>query len=100
MPEAFGDVRAGKHRPEGVFMAYGQDFKENRLGTSIYTWDIAPTALHLLGFPIPDYMDGRVLKEVFKEGSSPDYWLVIYTCPTERKKISLHLKGLKRSCTR
>ena len=34
--------------------------------------DIAPTLLHMLGLPIPDYMDGRVLKEIFRKGTMPD----------------------------
>ncbi len=29
--------------------------------------DLAPTVLHLLGFPIPRDMDGRVLEEAFTE---------------------------------
>jgi len=30
--------------------------------------DIAPTALHAMGLPVPDDMDGRVLTELFSDG--------------------------------
>ena len=29
------------------------------------TLDLAPTMLHLLGLPVPDYMPGRILDEAF-----------------------------------
>jgi arylsulfatase A-like enzyme len=35
-------------------------------GITIY--DIAPTVLYLLGIPVPDDMDGRVLREAIDEG--------------------------------
>ena len=30
--------------------------------------DLAPTALHAMGLPVPDDMDGRVLTELFTDG--------------------------------
>jgi hypothetical protein len=33
--------------------------------------DIAPTILHLLGVPIPDDMDGRVLSEILDPAFTP-----------------------------
>ena len=33
--------------------------------------DIAPTVLHLLGVPVPDDMDGRVLAEILDPSLSP-----------------------------
>jgi len=68
-PRASGDIRTGTHRLEGIFLAFGPDIKRGRLKCPVQTWDIAPTILHELNLPIPDYMDGRVLKEIFKEGS-------------------------------
>jgi hypothetical protein len=32
--------------------------------------DLAPTILHLVGVPVPEDMDGRVLREIFTEGSA------------------------------
>jgi len=33
--------------------------------------DIAPTVLHLAGAPVPEEADGRVLLDLFEEGSEP-----------------------------
>ena len=70
-PNMFGDIRTGAHRPEGIFLAFGPDIRKGRLKCIVQTWDIAPTILHGLGLAIPSYMDGRVLKEIFKKGSEP-----------------------------
>ena len=55
------------HRLQGVFAATGPGIKRDELfyGTSLL--DIAPTILALLGLPIPDDMDGRVLTRIFAE---------------------------------
>ena len=71
-PLTFGDIRTGTHRPKGLFLAYGPDIsKEMRLKKPLFTWDITPTILHMFNLPIPNYMDGNVLKGVFKKGSCP-----------------------------
>ncbi len=63
----------GTHRPEGIFFACGPHIKKRcMLNSNVNTWDIAPTILHMLGLPIPDYMDGRVLKEIFRKGTILD----------------------------
>lgn len=70
-PSIFGDIRTGTHRPNGVFLAHGPDISKGvRLKKPLFTWDIASTILHMFDVPIPNYMDGNVLKEAFKKGSS------------------------------
>ena len=65
-PES-GIQRTGDHRMKGIFIAYGPDIKEGiKLKKSIFTWDVAPLILHMLGLPIPNYMDGHIRKEIFK----------------------------------
>ena len=56
----------GKHRRNGIFIANGPGIKTGSL-TGAGVNDIAPTILYMMGTPIPDYMDGRVLKEIFVE---------------------------------
>ncbi|MGC1120993.1 MAG: alkaline phosphatase family protein [Candidatus Methanofastidiosia archaeon] len=74
------------HRQEGIFMAYGDNVKEGwKVNASMV--DIAPTILHILEVPIPTYMDGRVLKEVFKEGSEPALREVDYTKRSEEQRV-------------
>lgn len=58
------------HRLHGVFVAAGQGIKRDELfyGTSLL--DIAPTVLALLGLPVPEDMDGKVLADIFTEPSA------------------------------
>ena len=59
------DIRA-------TFIAVGPDIK-NGVRSSVPTGnvDLAPTVLALLGVPIPDTMDGRVLREALRNGPDP-----------------------------
>ena len=59
----------GSHRLYGIFIAYGQDIKQGITIENARIIDLAPTILHIMGVPIPKDMDGRVLKEIFDEGS-------------------------------
>jgi predicted AlkP superfamily phosphohydrolase/phosphomutase/tetratricopeptide (TPR) repeat protein len=60
-----GDIWAeGFHKINGVFILYGKDVKPGAMSTkSVY--DIAPTILYLLGFPIPEDMQGKPITEAF-----------------------------------
>jgi len=53
----------GCHRPEGILIAAGPDVAASGRRTDVSVMDLAPTALHLLGLPVPEDMDGRVLRE-------------------------------------
>jgi predicted AlkP superfamily phosphohydrolase/phosphomutase len=70
---AFGPT--GDHRMEGVFIGVGPAFRAGaRLGPANLL-DVAPTALRVLGVPVPADMDGRVLDEVLdpslRRGDAP-----------------------------
>jgi len=96
-PSTFGDIRTGTHRPTGIFIAYGPDIsKGSKLKKPLFTWDIAPTILHMFNLPIPAYMDGVVLKKTFKEGSEPATRLAKFTYLAERERIVHRLKMLRR----
>ena len=63
-----GIPRTGQHRMQGIFAAYGPNIKKHyTLKRNIQTWDIAPTILHLLGLPIPRFMDGNVIESILRE---------------------------------
>jgi predicted AlkP superfamily phosphohydrolase/phosphomutase len=67
---AFGPT--GDHRMEGVFIGVGPAFRPGAtLGGDANLTDIAPTVLHLLGVPVPDDMDGRVLTEILDPALVP-----------------------------
>jgi predicted AlkP superfamily phosphohydrolase/phosphomutase/tetratricopeptide (TPR) repeat protein len=55
------------HRPQGIFVAGGKSLKHDELIHGANLLDIAPTVLALLGLPIPEDMDGRVLTKIFTE---------------------------------
>lgn len=61
----------GIHELEGVFILNGPTIKRGVVIKNATIMDVAPTVLHLFGVPIPSDMDGRVLREVFKEDSEP-----------------------------
>ncbi len=59
------DIRA-------TFIAVGPDIKSGvRSSVPTGNVDLAPTVLALLGVPIPDTMDGRVLREALRNGPDP-----------------------------
>jgi Flp pilus assembly protein TadD len=55
------------HRPHGVFIAAGESIKRDELIHGATLLDVAPTILALLGLPVADDMDGKVLTRIFKE---------------------------------
>ena len=66
---AFGPT--GDHRMEGVLIAAGPPFRPGATPRGGDLLDIAPTVLHLLGVPVPDDMDGRVLTEILDPAFAP-----------------------------
>lgn len=68
--DKIGDIKSN-HALQGIFLAYGPDIKKGVEIQNAKIYDLAPTILHIIGLPIPKDMDGRVLKEIFKEDSEP-----------------------------
>lgn len=58
-------LNSGTHRPEGIFLAAGRSVQPGRVSESMAIVDVAPTILYLLGIPIPEHMEGRVIEEAF-----------------------------------
>ncbi|MDX1686951.1 MAG: alkaline phosphatase family protein [Candidatus Promineifilaceae bacterium] len=58
---------SGCHRREGIFMAHGPGIRQNEQLAEANILDLAPTIMTLLGEPVPQTMDGRVLEEIFEE---------------------------------
>ncbi|KPL89413.1 alkaline phosphatase family protein [Ardenticatena maritima] len=65
-PSAHNGRIEGGHTPDGVFIAYGPAFRRGDVVAHATLADIAPTALYLLGHPIPPDMDGRVLTDALQ----------------------------------
>ncbi len=67
------DPAPANHRMEGIFLIKGPNIvKEVNLRT-IDIVDIAPTILYLMGYPIPEDMDGRVINEAIEEAYQREY---------------------------
>ena len=106
--EIFGRTSKGYgfHHIDGIFFAWGKDIKHTRLNSPRIT-DLTPTILHLLDVPIPEDMDGRVLrgfldkrsayysKEITYQGSSQlgESEKEVYS-KKEEKKIKAQLEAL------
>ena len=56
--------RSGNHEPEGLVLACGPGIAPKQRIQRAELIDLCPTALHLLGEPVPDDMDGRVISEM------------------------------------
>ncbi len=65
--EAEDSIR-GNHRQNGIFMIEHRDVKKGRFD-DLNLIDIGPTVLHLFDQRLPDGIDGKVLKEIYKEDS-------------------------------
>lgn len=65
-PLIFKPSLPGIHNNYGIFLAYGSNIKQGAFLKKTVIWDICPTILHIFDVPIPSYMDGRVLKEIFE----------------------------------
>ncbi|MHC4806641.1 MAG: alkaline phosphatase family protein [Planctomycetota bacterium] len=73
--------QTGSHRLEGIVIFSGKHIKQGAKLHGARIIDIAPTVLHLMGLPIPEDMDGRVLLDVF-EKEYTDSHPVRYTKPS------------------
>ncbi len=60
--DAFGI--SGGHRMHGILVANGPRIRRGVASPGAHITDLTPTMLHLLGQPVVDDMDGRVLEEI------------------------------------
>lgn len=83
------------HRLQGIFTILGPDIKKGIRIQGARIYDLAPTILHLFGIPIPEDIDGRVLKEIFKEDSMLGKREIVYQETSEKARARVKIKGLK-----
>lgn len=60
-------IQGGSHRLNGILFVKGPSIREGTEVMGARIEDLAPTILYLVGMPIPEDMDGRVLKGLFKD---------------------------------
>ena len=56
----------GWHYEEGIFLAAGAPIRRGARVDKVDFLDVAPTVLHLLGYPVPRDLKGRVLEEILE----------------------------------
>jgi predicted AlkP superfamily phosphohydrolase/phosphomutase len=97
----------GDHAVSGILIARGNGVRQNRTVNDARLVDLAPTILYTLDVPIPDNMDGRLLRHIFEpnylesrppatEGSrvgqrSP---LDAQLCEKDEQELTERLRGL------
>jgi len=59
--------QSGHHRMDGILFATGPDIEKGKEISGAHIMDIAPTVLYLLGLPVMEHMDGKVLDDIFNE---------------------------------
>jgi predicted AlkP superfamily phosphohydrolase/phosphomutase len=59
-------VPTGTHRPDGIFIAAGDDYRQGARIDPLSILDVAPLVVHALGLPIPSSFEGRVAIEAFE----------------------------------
>jgi predicted AlkP superfamily phosphohydrolase/phosphomutase len=68
-PSELKENWTGCHKRNGIYFAIGPGIKKGVNINSCSLYDIAPTVLHIFGLSIPNDMDGKVLTEIFEDGS-------------------------------
>ncbi|MDX1414534.1 MAG: alkaline phosphatase family protein [Candidatus Promineifilaceae bacterium] len=61
-------METGSHRLEGILIAAGPDFARQLHLEASEIQDLTPTLLYLQECPIPRYMDGRLITDLFTPG--------------------------------
>ena len=61
------DPSPATHRMDGIFFMKGPAVCKGKKLKNLNITDVAPTVLYLMGYPIPEDMDGRVIEEAIRE---------------------------------
>ncbi len=64
---------SGHHTLDGILIASGPCFKRGEKVSGARLIDLAPTLLSLLGMPIPEDMDGKVLQQAMDPSKQSNY---------------------------
>jgi predicted AlkP superfamily phosphohydrolase/phosphomutase len=88
---------SGTHKQYGIFCAAGSNIKPNQELQGLRIIDVCPTILHILGIQVPEDMDGRVIKELFREDSEISRREVKYQEVAVEPKLKNIIENLKLS---
>jgi len=93
--------RFATHKLHGILIIHGKDIRKDTKIPDAKIYDITPTILHIFNLPIPSDLDGKVLKEAFKEDSAFYKRNISYKkeepkTNNEEKRIKERIKQLKK----
>lgn len=94
MDKYFTIDRSGAHREYGICMIKGPNIKKIEIERADIT-DITPTILHIMGMPIPDDLDGKVLTDAFEESFLAENPVRYQGVEDERERVREKIKELK-----
>jgi hypothetical protein len=77
----------GSHEPAGILLGWGPRFRHGFVVQDATIRDVAPTILALLGYPVADDMDGRVLTELFRDAPTVQHVASYDAAIPQRKAI-------------
>jgi predicted AlkP superfamily phosphohydrolase/phosphomutase len=100
--------KTGQHRMDGILFMSGPGIRAAHEISQASIMDIAPTILALLGVPVPQHMDGRILEAVMTpellerlnftytdaDGSKPDLAPVAEMSPEDLDILTTRLRNL------
>lgn len=95
-PKIIDRVESNDHASDGIFLAHGEGIRQRSRVQGLQITDIAPLILHIFGCPIPEFMDGKVRKEIFAETSEFHSRKVLVKKISEEDRISQKVRELKR----
>ena len=87
------DDRSGQHKPYGIFLAKGKNIKKGLKIRNAEIIDLAPTILYLMGMPVPEDMDGKILTDIFDESYLKENQITYTEDKTDRGKIDSALSN-------
>ena len=81
--EVFSYGKGNEHDLNGIFIANGPDVGNGKILDRLFMQDVPVTLLHLLDVPVFEYMDGKVIVELFHEKSALRGKKIRYNTETE-----------------
>lgn len=90
----FTQELSNKHDEYGIFVAYGPDIKTGKQLPDANIADLMPTILHHMNLPVPDYSDGKVLTNIFKDNSAIAQRKVRFKKRSEKTEIISLLENI------
>lgn len=61
------DVTSGIHHPDGVLYLYGDKVKRGVKIAPTHVYDVLPTILSCMDVPLPNELDGKVMRDAFEQ---------------------------------